>query len=206
MLCLGLVGCSGAPTNQLAQVTDGYEIGAVERPRRITITDLDQDGRLTPHAHRRVALILDAFRERARGPLVAAVSGLPSSQRQRLAQDLADLALRRGVDPARLELVELPDALPALRLVYRDYEATVPTCGFERQTLWDFDNRLTQRSGCALNRSIGAMIARPADLISPPTPSSRDSERVATVMSQYEQGKPTGAEAERLTDQAVTTE
>jgi len=182
-----------------------YEIEAVSVPRQIAISGIADDGTLTQGGRAEAAHIFDYFRNRARGPLIVGVTGLLPSREQTLETDLKTLALRRGVQPGRVEVVSLPGDKASVSFTFQDYEVSLPVCDFERSTLFDPYNRLTPRAGCALNRSIGAMIARPADLVAPPPSSSRDSERVQTVTELYETGEATGSKSEEIAEQAQTT-
>lgn len=75
------------------------------------------------------------------------------------------------------------------------YSAKTDACGDWSENLaFTDDNQTPKNFGCAVQHNIAAMVADPRDLVSPRSLESADGTRAATVISNYEQGKPTAAE------------
>ena len=87
------------------------------------------------------------------------------------------------------------DADARVELGYVSYHASSPPCG-DWSTGWadTSDNQPPPNFGCSVQHNIAAMVADPRDLVTPRTPDAPDAVRRATVLDNYEKGKPTAAE------------
>ncbi len=204
------------PTRPL-EVTDAFPITVVAEPRVLTIvgTELDAfgaDDAIDEPARERIAAFLDTYRERGRGPLTATMVGFAATGRGRDAEGavlsaLTKLARRRGLQPDALLAARAETGVPRLELAFRDFVAIQPDCPPEQGTLSSFSNRSTSSFGCASQRNLAAMIARPADLVTPQALTRRDSLRAGGVTQAYRSGEATGAEQEAgLESEAVLAE
>lgn len=78
---------------------------------------------------------------------------------------------------------------------YISYSAHTDACGDWSENLaFTADNQTPENFGCAVQHNIAAMIADPRDLVSPRPFETADGKRAATVIDNYEQGKPTAAQ------------
>ncbi|HEX3754612.1 MAG TPA: CpaD family pilus assembly protein [Rhizomicrobium sp.] len=82
-----------------------------------------------------------------------------------------------------------------LALSYIVYRASTAPCGDWSDQLADTSGNLTPKNfGCAVQHNVAAMVADPRDLQGPRPMDGSDANRTATILSNYEQGKPTGAQ------------
>ena len=78
---------------------------------------------------------------------------------------------------------------------YIAYSAKTKSCGDWSEDLsFTAENQTAKNFGCAVQHNIAAMVADPRDLANPRTFDTADGTRAATVITNYEQGKPTAAE------------
>jgi pilus assembly protein CpaD len=78
---------------------------------------------------------------------------------------------------------------------YIAYKAGTDSCGDWSEDLsFTAENQTAKNFGCSVQHNIAAMVADPRDLVAPRPFEPADGNRAATVLSTYEQGKPTGAQ------------
>jgi pilus assembly protein CpaD len=78
---------------------------------------------------------------------------------------------------------------------YIAYTASTQACGDWSENLaFSADNLTPKNFGCSVQHNIAAMVADPRDLLEPRRFDPADANRAATVITNYEQGKPTAAE------------
>ena len=86
-------------------------------------------------------------------------------------------------------------AAAPIRFAYMRYVAQAPHCGNWPENLANESRNLNYHNfGCAQQANLAAMIANPADLVTPRTMDPADPERRSVVIDKYRQGKPTGSE------------
>lgn len=87
------------------------------------------------------------------------------------------------------------NASAPIRFAYMRYIAQGPHCGEWPTNLAREERNLNYPNfGCAQQANLAAMIANPADLVTPRTMDPADAERRSVVMDKYRQGKATGSE------------
>lgn len=78
---------------------------------------------------------------------------------------------------------------------YISYSAKTDACGDWSEDLsFTMENQTPKNFGCSVQHNIAAQIADPRDLVSPRPFDTADGNRAATVITNYEQGKPTPAQ------------
>jgi pilus assembly protein CpaD len=78
---------------------------------------------------------------------------------------------------------------------YIAYKASTDSCSDWSEDLsFTAENQTAKNFGCAVQHNIAAMVADPRDLVSPRPFETADGNRAATVLGNYEQGKPTPAQ------------
>ncbi|HVW72371.1 MAG TPA: CpaD family pilus assembly protein [Rhizomicrobium sp.] len=88
---------------------------------------------------------------------------------------------------------------------YIAYSAHADSCGDWSENLaFTAENQTMPNFGCAVQHNIAAMIADPRDLVSPRPFDTADGNRAATVIDNYEQGKPTAAQKTQDQSAAVS--
>lgn len=82
-----------------------------------------------------------------------------------------------------------------IRFSYMRYVAQGPHCGSWPTNLARDERNLNYPNfGCAQQANLAAMIANPADLVTPRTMDPADAERRSVVMDRYRQGRPTASD------------
>jgi pilus assembly protein CpaD len=78
---------------------------------------------------------------------------------------------------------------------YITYSARTDTCAdWSEDLAFTIDNVTPKNYGCSVQHNIAAMVSDPRDLIAPRPFDTGDGNRAATVIDNYEQGKPTSAQ------------
>jgi pilus assembly protein CpaD len=78
---------------------------------------------------------------------------------------------------------------------YISYSARTEACGdWSEDLAFTAENQTSKNFGCSVQHNIAAMVADPRDLVHPRTFETGDGNRAATIISNYEQGKPTPAQ------------
>ena len=78
---------------------------------------------------------------------------------------------------------------------YVAYVAHSQACGdWSENEAYTLDNQTPRNFGCSVQQNIAAMVADPRDLMEPRRIDPADANRAGTVISNYEQGKPTAAQ------------
>jgi pilus assembly protein CpaD len=92
-----------------------------------------------------------------------------------------------------------------VELSFISYSASTDRCGQWTENLADTADNLTPRNlGCAVQQNVAAMVADPRDLQGPRPIDGGDAARAATVIGNYETGKPTAAEKAKEQSGAVS--
>lgn len=102
----------------------------------------------------------------------------------------------RGVADARIE--PAASAAAGVSLRFERLIAIGPDChGFGAQNMRDDAHQPWRGFGCAQQANLAAMIADPADLVSPAAATQADAARRATILQRYRAGQSTHAERSR---------
>lgn len=87
------------------------------------------------------------------------------------------------------------NASAPIRFAYMRYVAQGPNCGtWPTNLAEEYRNLNYPNFGCAQQANLAAMIANPADLVTPRTMDPADAERRSIVIDRYRQGRATGSE------------
>ena len=79
-------------------------------------------------------------------------------------------------------------------------QASTEACGdWSEDLAFTVENQTPKNFGCAVQHNIAAMVADPRDLLGPRADRTGDATRRATVIGNYEKGKPTAANKTRPT-------
>lgn len=195
-----LAGCAGEG-RQGYPPPPSHPILVMPQPASLTVAGVGPNGRLSDDDRSRVSAFLDAYHERARGPLSLTVSGLDPARARRTVEALTNAAKRRGVPAGAIGPVTtaaiVPGTVPpsGVSLGFTDFVAIPPDCRREIAATADFDNAPSPNHGCASQRSLAAMIASPADLLAPRPGVPADGPRLARVIDQYRQGRDTASQS-----------
>jgi pilus assembly protein CpaD len=78
---------------------------------------------------------------------------------------------------------------------YITYSARTDSCGDWSENLaFTAENVTPKNFGCSVQHNVAAMVSDPRDLIVPRGFDTGDGNRAATIIDNYEQGKPTSAQ------------
>ncbi len=92
-----------------------------------------------------------------------------------------------GLDPS--------DGGSEITVLFNTYSVRASSCrNWSKESSHDPTNLDYPDLGCSIQRSLGLMVANPADLVSPRGADPRDTQRSNLVVKQYRAGKPTIAE------------
>jgi pilus assembly protein CpaD len=92
-----------------------------------------------------------------------------------------------------------------VEISYIAYRASTAPCGDWSKDLDETASNLTPKNfGCAVQQNVAAMVADPRDLQGPRPMDGGDGNRAATVLGNYEAGKPTAAEKAAAQSGAVS--
>ncbi len=150
----------------------------------------------SPERHR-LAAFLDAYRDGGRGPLKAAINAPDATAAARAETALRALAQRRGVVEDALVVTVIFDGVPGLTLGYTDFVAVPPPCDPEVVMSRNPTAKVSPNLGCALERSLTAVLAHPADYLSPAGEGPADGVRMDRVLELYRAGKAPQADVNR---------
>jgi pilus assembly protein CpaD len=194
-----LAGSCAAPIN------DGqgmFEDPAANHP--ITVTPSYQalkvsfsaaDAGLLPDDAQRFTRFVENYRDHGNGAISISV---PAGSDTRAAVSyFADRIANMGVPRNRILVAthDVRDGDMRVELDYMSFKAATAPCGDWSRNLGDTaSNQTSPNFGCAVQHNIAAMVANPRDLIAPRDMEGGDATRRATVLDNYEQGKPTAAQ------------
>jgi pilus assembly protein CpaD len=153
-----------------------------------------QDG-VSPDDAVKFAAFLADYRAHGNGSLgISVPNGAPSNAAITF---FAERAAATGISRDKI-LVSTHDVTNGdyrVNLSYISYSATTEACGdWSEDLAFTAENQTSKNFGCSVQHNIAAMVADPRDLVHPRTFETADGNRAATVISNYEQGKPTPAQ------------
>jgi pilus assembly protein CpaD len=216
VLCLAALACACAST-------DGADRKALKDPPPLTPTEqfaitVDQtpdEILLAPHPdglsrNQAVALaaLVDRWRDTGADAItIRAPSGAQGEAYRSTAAVEAALETE-GVRPDQIRITGYDaGARPGAPIAvgYASYHAQGPQCGREWKSFTaSGSNRVNSNFGCATTANIAAMIANPADLLSPRTMDPSDAGRREVVMDKYRQGVSTSTAKDPQANGAVS--
>ncbi len=122
--------------------------------------------------------------------------------------EIRDLLSDRGFSEASIQVEAYSQegaGEPPIKVSYLRYVAEGPECGQWPENLAYNPNNLPHPNlGCANQRNLAAMVANPADLLGPRTPSQRSGERRDATWEKYVKGESTTAV--KADDEKISTD
>ncbi|MGD0141830.1 MAG: CpaD family pilus assembly lipoprotein [Rhizomicrobium sp.] len=201
-----LVGSCAAP---LATAPTTFADGDVNNP--ITVEPVYQSikvaysGDLSPDDAGHFTTFVQDYLVRGNGAITVSVPEGPGSTATitYFGEQLAAL----GVPRARI-MVGTHDAVGAderVEIGFISYTAHADSCGDWSQDVAATATNLPPNNfGCAVQHNLAAMVADPRDLVAPSAMGESDPKRRAQVLTQYEQGQPTGQQKSKDQSGAVS--
>jgi pilus assembly protein CpaD len=194
---LALAGCGGFNGVNEVQYDASYThpIAVSQDVPTLNITATD---RLSAGDRAAIAGFAAAYKERGHGQLtVATPSGSANTTiAMNVLVDVRDQLAKSGVPAARVSYTPYRASSAAERapiiMSYTQYQATATPCGS-----WDEDyaympkNTSPSNFGCATQNNLAAMVADPADLVTPRTMTASDAQRRGEVFAKYRKGEIT---------------
>ncbi len=195
LVALALAGCSSAETGAFPEPPQP-KAKVAETTASLSLA-LPGGGGFGAAERAKATAFLDAYRDGGRGPLLAVITAPSRTAATHAGAVLGDLAIKRGLPAAALVVSPALGAPAGITLRYTDYVATPPGCDpeivFSRKPL----NEVSPNLGCAIETSISAMVAHPADLLGPAPTAGADGTRAGRAVDLYRQGKATQADVNR---------
>jgi pilus assembly protein CpaD len=204
-LLLALGGCQpGEPVAEVAgwsllDPSQRHPIMVSQQPALLTVRVARGAQGLSPSQRAQVIGFLERYRAVDAGNsklLIEAPSGTSNevSAMQAVAE-VRHLIYEMGFDQTSL-LIEAyragKDQQPPVRISYLRFFAEAPPCGAWPTNLADSADGLTYPNlGCATQRNFAAMVANPADLLGPRTPTPASAEKRDAQWTKYIKGEST---------------
>ncbi|MEI8393409.1 MAG: CpaD family pilus assembly lipoprotein [Rhodospirillaceae bacterium] len=209
-----LAACSLTPQPQDFSDNTRPRITVTAVPISLDVPLPGREGEFPARERQKAARFLDSYRDGGRGPLKAVVTARDLPSAEQAAKALRLLATRRGVveDALEITLAAMPKAgvgqavigpRPGIALHYTDFVAVAPPCNPEIGLGNNPDGAVSPNLGCFLERNMAAMIAHPAELLSPAEETAHDGARIGRAYTLYRLGKATEAEVNRNDDAKI---
>jgi pilus assembly protein CpaD len=156
---------------------------------------------LNPHQRAQLADFLSKYRSAAGGNNSRVVVSVPSGSANEVSamhavSDVRLVMAHTGVQDQNVSVEPYhseSDPQPPIRVSFVRFVAEGPECGRWPDNLGtDSRNHAYHNYGCAYQRNMAAMIANPADLITPRTMTPAESERRGVMLDKYKKGEATG--------------
>lgn len=165
----------------------------------LTLPATAKDAALTEAERSRLDAFLARFGARGRGRILVVVPGNAPDRAAVMAR--GEAIARHASEQARGSDVTLSldpsDGGNQISVHYNIYTVRAMNCrDWSKESSHDPSNQPHPDLGCSLQRSLGLMVANPADLAAPRTADSRDAQRSNLVVQRYRAGKPTVAESD----------
>jgi pilus assembly protein CpaD len=199
-LVLGLAGCGGFNGVDEAQydVSRTHPISVLPDVATLNIDVPSGQPGLAAADRAAIADFAASYRARGHGPLtVSTPSGSPNAaSATAVLGDVRDTLAEGGVAGDALAYTPYSassaDGSAPLILSFKHYVAKAGTCGdWSKASSGDYKNTLPPNFGCATQNNLAAMIADPADLLTPRDMTPADADRRNTVLDKYRQGEST---------------
>ena len=192
-----LAGCGGFNGAEQAQFGADY-MHPISVQQDVPTLNVGANGKLMPDDRSAIAGFAAAYKERGHGQLtVATPSG---SANTTIAMDvlveIRDLLAKAGVAASKVAYTPYrasgANERAPIVLSYKQFIASASPCG-----IWDEDyayipnNTPPSNLGCATQNNLAAMIADPADLVTPRVMTASDAQRRGQVFEKYRKGEIT---------------
>lgn len=194
--CVVIAGsCSVSTNTQRSPMEDGAANHPISVEPSYRDLKLDYNGQALSAADARAFDgFIDDYRLHGNGSL--AISVPQGGSARGAISYFAERAAQSGISRDRI-LVSTHDVIDGdyrIDISYISYVAHTDRCEDWSQDLaYTADNLTPRNFGCAVQHNIAAMVADPRDLVQPQKMDGADGARAASVMSNYDQGKPTAA-------------
>lgn len=213
-LALALAGCGGF--NGAEQAYDGpsqsHPITVTADTQTLNVSAPRAKDGLTDAERKEVANFADAYKAYGHGPLaVATPSGSSNTtSAMNVLVEVRDVLNEKGVPTDKISYAPYQassaDSEAPLILSFRRYVAKASPCGdWSTNYADDPSNGVPPNFGCASQNNLAAMIADPADLVTPRTMTPADAQRRAVVFGKYRNGDIT-ATTRNADDSAAVSE
>jgi pilus assembly protein CpaD len=153
---------------------------------------------LSHHQRAQVVSFLERYRTIEAGNtrmVIEVPSGSPNEvAAMQAVAEIRTLMADVGLKPSdvSIEAVQSSDAQAPIRVSYLRYVAEGPQCGkWPTNLAQSYGNVVYPNMGCATQANLAAMIANPADLVTPRASTPRSGERHDTVWDKYVKGEST---------------
>jgi pilus assembly protein CpaD len=153
------------------------------------------DAGLLPDDAARFTRFVENYRDHGNGAISISVPA--GSDTRAAAAYFAGRIAEMGIARNRILVAthDVHDGDMRVELDYMSFKAGTAPCGdWSRNLGVTWRNQTDPNFGCAVQHNIAAMVANPRDLIAPRDMEGGDAVRRATVLDNYEQGKPTAAQ------------
>jgi pilus assembly protein CpaD len=191
--------CAVPPTNdgksimQDPEVNHPIEVEPSYQSMKLYYSPADTG--ISPADQARFDSFVADYQEHGNGSIaVSAPAGINSKEMIGFfAQRINDMGVSK--DHILVASHDAPDGDMRVEINYVSYQAHTDKCGDWSENLaYSADNLTPKNFGCAVQQNIAAQVADPRDLLGPRTMEAASAVRRATVMGNYEQGKPTSAD------------
>ena len=207
---LMLAGCGGFNGAEDAQYDASYTHPISVQPDVPTLK-VAATGHLSNEDRQAIAIFAAAYKERGHGVLtVAAPSGSANSTiAMNVLVEVREMLARAGVpvDSVSYMPYRASGAAQSAPIImsYKQYVASVAPCGDWSDNLaYDPSNGVPKNFGCATQTNLAAMIADPADLVTPRAMTPSDAQRRGEVFTKYRKGEITATARDQHDSAAVS--
>jgi len=194
---LMLAGCGGFNGAENAQYDASYTHPISVQPDVPTL-NVAATGQLNNEDRQAITTFAAAYKERGHGMLSVAVpSGSANSAvAMNVLVDVREMLAKSGIPAERVNFTPYRASGAAenapIILSYKQYVASVAPCGdWSDDLAYDPNNGTPKNFGCASQNNLAAMIADPADLVTPRDMTPSDAQRRGEVFAKYRKGEIT---------------
>lgn len=183
----------------IADPAQRHPIMVSQQPTSMSIRVARGSYGMSPHQRAQVVSFLEKYRsiDSQNSRLVVEVpSGSPNEvAAMQAVSEIRSLIGELGFKQSDVNIEAVPaggDAQAPIRIAYLRYVAEGPQCGAWPSNLaMTYDNNNYHNMGCATQANFAAMVANPADLVTPRASTPRNAERDYTVWEKYIKGEST---------------
>lgn len=211
LAALALSGCGGFNGAQEAQFDASYNHPISVTPDVPTL-NIAVSGTLSVQDRAAIATFAAAYKERGHGPLtVATPSGSANSTlAMNVLVEVRNQLAKAGVSASRIEYTPYrassANGNAPILMSYKQFVAMASPCGdWSDELAYNPSNIPPKNFGCATQNNLAAMVADPADLVTPRTMTASDAQRRGQVFDKYRKGEIT-ATARDAHDSAALSE
>ena len=176
-----------------------HPIMVSQQPTTISVRVARGSYGMSPHQRAQVVSFLEKYRsiDNQNSRVVVEVpSGSPNEvAAMQAVAEIRSLMSEIGFKQSDVNIEAVPaggDAQAPIRISYLRYVAEGPQCGtWPTNLAMTYDNNNYHNMGCATQANFAAMVANPADLVTPRSSTPRNAERDHTVWEKYIKGEST---------------